>query len=136
MKANLLDEAIRVALSKRERHPMFKRGYKLFSFLVERNKLLGYGMNNRDSIVKIHYGYDKRKKGWGDFVTVEHAEVSAWRKCRGLIEHNFELINVRVTDSGNIGMSCPCPCCKDWVSANGCKAVHFTTGAGWAKIAL
>ena len=136
MKSGLLDEAIRVATSKGKKHPMFRRGYKLFSFVIEKNKMLGYGMNNRDSIVKIHYGYDKRQKGWGNFVAAEHAEISAWRRCRGLIENSFELINVRLMDNGNIGMSCPCPCCKDWVKANGCTAIHFTTGVGWAKISL
>jgi len=137
MKANLLREAIRVAMSKRESHPMHLRGYKLYSFVVEHNKLLGYGVNNRDSIVKIHYGYNKRARGWAtDFVTAEHAEISAWRKCRGLIESSFELINIRITDAGKIAMSCPCPCCRDWIVANGCTGVHFTTGSGWARMSL
>ena len=115
---------------------MHKKGYCIFSFVVENNKILGYGVNNRDSIVRVHYGYNKRQKGWGNFVAAEHAEVSAWRRCRGIIESDFELINIRVMDNGNIGMSCPCSCCSDWISANGCTSVHFTTGSGWAKIRL
>jgi hypothetical protein len=138
MKANLLREAIRVALEKHRSHPMFGRGFNLFSFVVEHNKLLGMGMNNRDSLVPIHYGYSKRARGWGnaEFVTCEHSELNAYRKCRGLIKSNFELINVRLKIDQHLAISAPCSCCCDWLKANGCKTVHFTTDAGWAKISL
>jgi hypothetical protein len=137
MKNNLLDEAIRLALAKRENHPMHKRGYKLFSFMVIKNKMIGYGVNNKDFQVPIHWGYDKRSRGWSNgFVPCIHAEVDCYRKYGARVRDSFELINVRVTDSNNIGMSKPCPCCCDWMRNNGCIGVHFTTNVGWARIAL
>lgn len=138
MKSNLLREAIRVAKEKHVWHPMIGRGFNLFSFVVEHNKLLGMGMNNRDAIVPQHYGYDRRARGWGNvgFVTCEHSELAAYRKCRGLINGNFELINVRLTVADNLALSAPCSCCCDWLRANGCKTVHFTTDSGWAKLSL
>lgn len=137
MKSSLLDEAIRVAMVKRVQHPMHLRGYKLFSFIVEKNKILGYGMNNKDFLVPAHWGYDKRKKGWGvGFAPCIHSEVDSYRKNKGLIEGSFELINVRITDSNNIGLSKPCSCCCEWMRSNGCKTIHFTTTNGWAKLSL
>jgi hypothetical protein len=137
MKASLLREAIRVAHEKHGSHPMRSRGYCLFSFIVERNKLLGVGFNNRDASIPIYYGYSKRQRGWDkDFQVAEHAEISAWRKCRGLIENKFELINVRLTDGKKVALSAPCECCQEWLRENGCIAVHFTTGSAWAKIRL
>lgn len=138
MKANLLREAIRVARDKHRHHPMFDRGYNLFSFIVEHNKILGMGMNNRDAIVPAHYGYIKRARGWGnrDFVACEHSELNAYRKCRGIIKDRFEIINVRLTATRNVAMSAPCSCCCDWLKANGCNVIHFTTTSHWAKISL
>jgi hypothetical protein len=137
MKAALLREAVRISFDKKESHPMFRNGYLLFSFVVERNKILGMGMNNRERIVSPHYGYEKRHRGWGDgFTTAEHAEIGAWRKCRGLIEDTFELINVRITDGGKVALSAPCSCCSDWLKENGCTHVHFTTNSRWAKMKL
>lgn len=136
MKRSILNEAIRVAYEKAPNHPMHKRGYKLFSFVIENNKILGYGMNNRDMRVPLHYGYAKRARGWGDFIPCVHAEVHAWMKCRGLVNGSFELINVRIRDDETIGMSCPCECCQDWMKAQGCASIHFTTGSNWARMAL
>ena len=137
MKSGLLDEAIRVAILKREQHPMHRRGYKLFSFIVEKNKILGYGVNNRDFLVPAHYGYNVRHKGWGvGFAPCIHSEIDAFRKNRGIIKGPFDLINVRITDSNNIGMSKPCSCCCEWMRSNGCKDIHFTTNNGWAKLSL
>lgn len=138
MKANILREAIRVAREKHKQHPMWNRGYNLFSFVVEHNKLLGMGVNNRDAIVPSHYGYSKRARGWDnvEFVTCEHSELSAYRKVKGILGDRFELINVRLTVTDNLAMSAPCSCCCEWLKANGCRVIHFTTEAGWAKITL
>jgi hypothetical protein len=113
------------------------RGYTVFSFAVVCNKILGFGMNNCDRSVPAHFGFSKRSRGWGvGFLTAEHAEVAAWRKCRGLIEGQFELINIRITDGGKVAMSCPCSCCTSWLRSNECTSVHFTTNSEWAKISL
>jgi hypothetical protein len=136
MKKSILNEAVRVAYEKAHNHPMHKRGYMLFSFVIENNKILGYGMNNRDMMVPLHYGYSKRARGWGNFTPCVHSEVHAWIKCRGLVKGSFELINIRIRDDGNLGMSCPCECCQSWMKAQGCESVHFTTGSNWAKMAL
>jgi hypothetical protein len=137
MKSNLLREAVRIAYDKHSSHPMKSRGYCLYSFVVERSKILGFGVNNRDRVLPKHFGYDARMRGWdGGFVTAEHAEISAWRKCRGLIEDTFELINIRITDGGNLANSASCSCCVNWLKENGCTHVHFTTASHWAKMKL
>lgn len=136
MKAILLRDALRIASDKRPNHPMYRRGYTLFSFVVENNKILGYGMNNKDFVIPSHYGYDKRARGWGNFTPCIHSELHAWIKCRDLIKGSFELINVRIRDDENIGMSCPCDCCQEWMRSQGCKTIHFTTGNNWAKMPL
>lgn len=137
MKSILYREAVRLAYDRRDSHPMRGRGFTVFSFMVEKNKILGMGVNNRDVPIPLYYGYQRREKGWGKtFNVCEHAELNAWRKCRGLVVKNFELINVRITDGKNLAMSCPCECCQEWLRENGCTSVYFTTGAAWAKISL
>jgi hypothetical protein len=137
MKSNLLREATRIAFEKHGSHPMKGRGYTVFSFAVEKNKILGFGVNNRDRTVPAHFGYDKRSRGWGiGFETAEHSEISAWRKCRGLITGHFDLINIRITDGGKIALSCPCSCCIEWLKANDCSSVIFSTDSQWARMRL
>src|ERR1700722_7308311 len=99
MKSTLLREAIRVSYEKHDTHPMRSIGYTHFSFIIERNKILGVGMNNRNIEVPVHFGYDKRARGWNkDFVPCIHSELHAYSRCKGLIKDDFEIINVRITD--------------------------------------
>ena len=137
MKAVILREATRIAFEKHNSHPMRSRGYCLFTFIVEKNKILGFGVNNKDRAVEAHYGYQKRARGWNnEFKIAEHSEISCWRRTRGLIVGQFDMINIRITDGKHLALSAPCAICCDWLSSNGCGNVYFSTYSNFAKIAL
>ena len=137
MKRRLLHDALRMAFSKHSSHPMYGIGFTIFSFTVMENKILEMGMNDSAWPVPKHWGYSKRKKGYGNFQECIHSEIKAYSKSKGLICGNpFEIINVRLKDSGTIGLSAPCSCCVEWLGANNCSKVYFSTESGWAKMTL
>lgn len=128
MKQTILKECIRISREKnlqRDRASDFRH----FSFIIQKNKLVDWGMNVSKVPPMIQFGYSKTS-GW-------HAEVNAYRKAKGILENGpFEMINIRLNRQGHLRLSKPCPCCHMFLTELGCKAVYFSTEVGFAKLRL
>ena len=107
-----------------ETHPCWELKSQHVSFVVQYNKILGFGYN--------------RVRGMDDYHQI-HAEWDAYCKVRGILDHNkrWDMINVRITRGGRIAISAPCHKCHSMLVDLGCKSVYFTLNNGlWAKTIL
>ncbi len=127
----LLDEAIRFALKKLDSHPQFSC-YPHYSFMVQDNKILATGENNLGNFPR-HYGHHTRII---DGLPKTHAEISAWKRGRGLLNKakSWEMINIRLSRSSKVMNSAPCPACFNLMKSLGCTTIHYSTDLGFVKL--
>lgn len=129
MKSSLLQECLRISARNNKTHP--ERGnYQHFCFVVQNNKIVEWSTNRPGAAVQMFGFMPHRHK--------IHAEVDAFRKAKGVLQKNkpFEVVNIRLTIGGQVRISAPCECCSRFLAAMDCKRIWFTTGAGWAKMAV
>lgn len=126
MKQTILKECIRIS---REKNHQRDSDFRHFSFIIQKNKLVEWGMNVAKVPPMIHFGYSKTS-GW-------HSEVNAYRKAKGILEDgSFEIINIRLNKQGILRLSKPCKCCYNFLQELGCSVVWFSTDVGFAKLRL
>jgi len=129
VKRILFDIALKTALEKLNSHPEYDC-YPHFSFIVQDNKILGYGMNMK-GVPPIHFGYHTRLNGG---IPKLHSEFVAYKKMVGLLNNKpFEVINIRLNRRGEIKNSGACSCCYNFLKEAGCKNIYYSTEIGWAK---
>lgn len=133
MRKAILQEALNIAKSKVEKHPE-KECYLHFSFVVQENKIIEWGLNNR-KIPALHYGYHSRIKDTR-FKPKMHAEVNAYWKAKGLLKRNkaFSMINIRLNRMSECRMSKPCSCCYGLLKALGCDIFYYSSNNGFLTI--
>lgn len=121
VKRSLLQECLSTSRNKQLRgnHPDWE-GYNIYSFLVQKNKILSCGFN-RMAENPLNYGYESYSN--------LHAEVDAWKKAKGIMDRSlpFELINIRWSKGMRIRISKPCVNCYELLSSLGCRRFYFTT---------
>lgn len=132
MTNQILTECLRTAYRLSPRHPeriSKYKGYILFSFVIQGNKIIEHGMNRGGNVTPL-IGYKDHQK--------LHSENTAYFKARGLLNRRkpFDIVNIRLSRAGIIRLGAPCGCCCSFLKQLGCSRVWFTTEAGWAKIAL
>lgn len=126
----LIKAAVRHAQSSYLRHPEYATSnYLHYSYVVERNQILGHGVNRGLAKTPLHLGYNSRLEETG-YEGKEHSEYAAWRKCRDLIQNSFWVINLRLSRQGVIRFSQPCSCCTNFLSGVGCSKVVFSLDEG------
>lgn len=118
MKKTLIQEAVRIAKQALPTHPWFIHRKCHFSFIVQNNKILEWGMNRQGN----------PPKAYPNFAAI-HSEIDAFRKAKGIMNHNigFEIINIRLNRQGQLRLSAPCERCGPFIKAIGCTHVHFST---------
>ena len=142
MKKSLLVEAVRVSREKYSSHP--QEEFIHYSFVVQDNQILGYGVN-RSADPPIHWGYQRdrtnelpnhRRCQWENYRPKIHAEIDAYRKVKGIMNHNrdFEIINIRLNKKGEIRNSKPCSCCFKLLKELGCSKFWYSFEIGFLKI--
>jgi len=121
MKRKTLSTCLDIALKNNtpDKHPQWDY-YHHYSFIIQREKVVGFGMNRRSSPLTL--------LGYPDYSKM-HSEIDAYFKVKGLLEKNkpFEVVNIRLTKTNRIVMSQPCPCCSSFLYKSGCDSVWFTT---------
>ena len=87
-------------------------------------------MNRRSEPLR-YYCRSKNAKG-------RHAEVDAYRKAKGILNHDdrFEIVNIRLNKNSDLRISKPCAFCHDFLKAVGCRIVHYSTNEGFERIRL
>lgn len=124
MKRKLLNQCLNIALKNNTpiKHPQWKC-YHHFSFIIQKNKIVDWG-TNRESPPLTYLGYDTYTK--------MHSEVDAYFKAKGIMDkrEDFEVVNIRLTNTHSIRESAPCKCCFAFLENLGCKKVWFTTEIG------
>jgi len=134
MKKTILRECIRCACARNER--IQHLDFRHFSFVVVGNKIISCGNNVTFLTPKTGMLYPKYR-GYTEVGTGIHSEVFAYKKARGLLNGaDFEIVNVRVTNRGDVKLSKPCPCCVQFLKQLGCTRVWFSTEAGMASLRL
>lgn len=134
MKKTILRDALRIAREKLGNHPQLDH-FPHYSFIVQGNKIIEWATNS-NGVPPVHLGYHKRLSPIEEVTPKSHAEFNAWKKAKGILNQNdsFECINIRLNKNGEMKMSAPCSCCKNFLLEMGCTSFHFTTESGWAKI--
>src|SRR5215216_5136790 len=79
MKKSLFHECLSIAISKMHNHPQYEN-FIHFSFIVQNNKIVGYGRNNCATPPK-HQGYHSRVP-----TPKTHSEINAYKKVKGILE--------------------------------------------------
>lgn len=107
-------------------HPQYQN-FIHFSFVVQGNKIIGYGRNNCETPAK-HMGYHNRVP-----TPKMHSEINAYRKTRGILDRAkpFYLVNVRLNKSGEVRLSKPCVCCYSLLNSLGCKQIYYSSEVGF-----
>ena len=93
---------------------------KHFSFIIQNNIILSYGVNKRGTIHK-KFGYK-----WYSNI---HSEVSAYLKAKKRIDTSkpWSIINIRLNNQLETMNSAPCTCCRQFISVLGCNRVIYGT---------
>jgi tRNA(Arg) A34 adenosine deaminase TadA len=134
MKRKLLQIAYDMAVDKLPRHPLFgTKSFLHFSFIVFDGSIIEYGFNSHAS-PEPHWGYEKLNRGYGNYKSSTHAELSVFKRARGLLRgETFDMINVRLGYENRLLISAPCSVCRSWLGAVGCRKVAFSVNDGWAE---
>jgi tRNA(Arg) A34 adenosine deaminase TadA len=127
MKATLLRECVRFALSKNtpDHHPEWGRWHH-YSFVIQ-DKIVEFGLNRTGPPIPMY----------PDIAKI-HAEVAAWRKAKGILNHRkpWDVVNIRLNKTGDLRQSKPCVCCMELLRTAGCRMVHYSTNTGFESITL
>lgn len=129
MKRKVLSECLSIAIKHNTPdHPEWDC-YHHFSFLIQRNKIVTFGMNRRSSPL-THLGFESHTK--------MHSEIDVCYKAKGIMDksQDFEVVNVRLTKGNRIKESSPCKCCYAFLKHLGCKRIWFTTRMGGFAVIL
>ena len=122
MKTSILNQCLKFARMKLKSH---SENYKHFSFIVQKNKVVDWGINNCKEM-PAHFGYRKSSK--------THAEVAAYFKAKGIMQDgDFEIVNIRLNNDGWLRNSKPCDCCYRLLKALGCKRFYYSTNLGFKR---
>lgn len=133
MKKSLLLEAVQFAKAKMHNHPEFDK-FIHFSFIVQHNKIIGYGRNCAQEPSK-HYGYHQLSSD-KTFKPKTHSEINAFKKTKGIInwDWKFSIINVRLNRLGQVRLSKPCRCCYNLLKALGCSEFYYSSDIGFLLV--
>jgi deoxycytidylate deaminase len=142
VKKILLVEAVRVSREKFSSHP--QKEFIHYSFIVQGNRILGYGVN-RSADPLIHWGYrcdrsdelpHRRHRRWEEYRPKIHAEIDDYRKVKSIIDHNkgFDIINIRLNRKGELRDSKPCKSCFHLLTELGCSKFWYSSEIGFLKI--
>jgi deoxycytidylate deaminase len=129
MRKQLLDELVDMSMVL---IPEIESDSKHVSFILKRNKIIGFGINKSN---QTHPLADKLKCRFGTI----HSELSAILRAKKSSDfHNVTLVNVRLSAASlTLGKpilrnSKPCPSCQKLILANPeIKQVFYTTDQGW-----
>lgn len=118
MKKKLLENCLSIAYGYNPKHI---EPYQHYSFVIQRNKIIEYGLNKRVSPCS-KLGYPKYSK--------VHSEVDAYFNAKTFLENKFpfEVVNIRLSRKGKVMNSKPCHCCFSFLKALDCKRVWYTNG--------
>lgn len=123
MKTSILRECARRAINKLPRHP--QSTWKHFSFIISDGKILSCGVNRTGEPDPSYPEHCKI-----------HAEVDAFRKARGILDSDFDVVNIRMNKNGHIRMSAPCPHCENFLRSVKCSSVFYSTNEGFEEFVL
>jgi hypothetical protein len=127
----ILRECLRLAAKKRRALKDYPRLYRFHvSFVVQSNKVLGWGVNGGNYPWLPFTGLPDHAR--------EHSESAAYRKVKGILDKtkNFEIVNVRLGRQLQPKISKPCPCCYTFLRELGCQRVWFTTSSGIVSMSI
>jgi tRNA(Arg) A34 adenosine deaminase TadA len=127
MKKTILTECWRIACEKVDKHP--QKRFIHFSFIVENNKILAYGIN-KDASPPVHFGYNQKH----NFPKL-HSEIDCYKKAKGLLNNkSFEIVNIRLNRTLEMRLSKPCACCYALMKEMGCTRFYFSSEVGFLNI--
>jgi len=120
----ILDECLRIAKAHNYKHTQVD-GYRHYSFIIQRNQIVEWGINQDGPGLPGYKPYQKR-----------HSESVAYFLARGIMNKHitFDLVNVRLSKRHTLKLSKPCSCCLAWLNKLGCNKIYFTTEAGFVRL--
>ena len=127
MNSKLLEQGLQIALKQNSPTALILDSYAEYksqahwSFIVQKNKLMGYGKNRQGKTFYSNFGYSIQSK--------IHSEHDVYKKVKGLLNQreSFELINIRLNKRNHLRLSKPCVCCIRFLQFVGCNNVYFST---------
>jgi tRNA(Arg) A34 adenosine deaminase TadA len=124
----LITIAKNIAIKNIYKHPLFnQQGRKLhFSFIVADGTIIEWGCNMAH-VPPVHMGYSKRINNNEPKL---HSELVAYKKAKGLLYTDFEIINIRFNRAGKLRISMPCSVCYSILKELGCKTFYFSNADG------
>ncbi len=126
MRKKILKYCLDFARGHNNDHPEWGN-FHHFTFIVQSNKVIGFGVNRLGSPPK-HLGY----ASWGKV----HSETDAMSKNRAFIDFSlkWEIVNIRLNKLGNTRMARPCNCCHNFLLSLGVHNMWWTTANDWQHL--
>ena len=106
---------------------------KIGTIAVYKNKIISIGINSHKTHT-IQKKYDKYRNltlngGCSAYLHSLHAEINCLLSIdtHSLDMNKLEIYSYRITKSGNMAISKPCPACRQFLKDKGIKRIHSTT---------
>jgi len=123
MKRKLLYECVERAYEYLTKHPQYNC-YKHYSFIIQNNKIVGFGMNRVGTPLTIYKDHCKI-----------HSETDAYFQVKGIMDKaEFDVVNIRMDKQGSLKNSKPCLCCYNFLKNCGCRNIWFSNEIGFLKL--
>jgi len=126
MKRTIIRDCLRLAREKNAAHP---EKFKHYTFIVQDNKVLEWGVNR--------FGDPLLSHGYPEYGKI-HSENDAYRKAKGLLKDTvWEAINIRLSKKRELRTAIPCACCSAYFKTLGYSVVWASTADhGFVKVPL
>lgn len=98
--------------------PRHTEPYKHYSFLLRGKRLVAWEVNCSLEPPR-HFGYHSR--GYAPKMHSELALMLKWRP-----EPGFDVVNIRLSRTGEVRLAKPCNCCLALLIGFGCRRVYYS----------
>lgn len=114
------------------RHPQ-RDNYPHYSFVIMDSKICSVGVNRQHEPDK-KFGYHGRRNS-KDFRPKLHSEADVLRKYYNRLTTEWDIINIRLSRSGNLALSLPCFVCLNLIRKYNVNEIWYSTNNNFLKLA-
>jgi tRNA(Arg) A34 adenosine deaminase TadA len=100
------------------------------TFVLSKSKVLTIGINDYTKTHPLTHEYTSRFANRHDYIAGLHSEISAITKMGEVEFWDYDFVNVRIMNTGELGMSRPCHNCHAIVQKYGYNKFYYSDEFG------
>ena len=122
IKKRFLNQMLKKSVISLENHPEYS-AFPHWTYIIYKNEIVSIGLNRKYE-PPITYGYHRSDDP--TFIPKWHSELDAIKKWN-IRNSGFDIVNIRLNESGDIRLSKPCKTCAKMLYFLNCRNAYFTT---------